>query len=98
MRAAENAGIIAGAAALVVVGGAAERAPETMAWFVWLAMFVVIEGQALFRKSYRGTLTAHLRDWFSMEGKGAWWRARRAVLLGFLAWLAGHLILPPGTF
>ena len=71
---------------------------QTALWILWLAQFGAIEGQALFRSDYRGTLTAHVRKWASFEGKGKWWRIRRATLLGFLAWLVAHLVLPPGSF
>ena len=64
----------------------------TVAWILWLAMFVVIEGAAIFRKEGGDTLSEHVWKWFSVREKAAGWKARRAVLAGFLAWLSAHLL------
>ena len=69
-----------------------------MLWLLWLGFFAAIEGDALVRKDYASTLTAHIRKWAAMEGKPAGWRARRAMLVAFLAWLVAHLVLPAGSF
>jgi len=70
----------------------------TILWILWGIQFWAIEGPALFRRDYPATLTAHIRDWAGFKGKPRGWRIRRATLLGFLAWLIAHLVLPPGTF
>lgn len=70
----------------------------SVAWITWLVFFLATEGAALFKSNYRGTLTAHLRSWAAMESKPKGWRVRRFALLGLLAWLAAHLLLPPGSF
>lgn len=64
----------------------------TVLWLVWLAMFIAIEGQAFLYRVQGGTLSEHVWAWFSIKGKGAWWRARRFVLLAFLAWLTVHFL------
>lgn len=71
---------------------------NTVLWITWLLFFAAIEGQSLASGNYHGTLTARIRAWASLADKGKWWRARRAVLLGFLAWLSAHLVLEPGRF
>ena len=64
----------------------------TFAWILWVAMFAVIEGTALFNKNSGDTLSEHVWEWFSVKEKGKGWRARRTVLLGGLAWLLVHFM------
>jgi hypothetical protein len=64
----------------------------TIAWVMWLAMFGVIEGVALVRKEPGDTLSEHIWKWFSVKEKAAGWKARRAVLTAFLAWLSAHML------
>lgn len=68
------------------------------AWFLWLAAFVIIEGISLYRDDYPGTLTAHVRHWFGLDGHTWFWRFRRAVLIGFMGWLSLHFLMPAGSF
>jgi hypothetical protein len=64
----------------------------TTLWVIWLALFVVIEGAAIFNKDKGDTLSEHVWAWFSIKGKGKGWRSRRFVLLAFLAWLTLHFL------
>ena len=64
----------------------------TIAWLIWMAMFIVIEGQALFNKTKNDTLSEHIWHWFAVSDKPPWWRARRFVLLAFMAWLCLHFL------
>lgn len=78
--------------------------PFDWLWICWLIAFCVIEGVALWRHDYKGTLTAHVRWWFGFENragiaaKRAAWRLTRALLAGFMAWLTLHFLLPAGSF
>ena len=64
----------------------------TVAWLLWIAMFLVIEGAAIWNKYEGDTLSEHVWNWFSVKDKGKGWRARRVALLAFLAWLTVHFI------
>lgn len=64
----------------------------TIAWLLWIAAFLVIEGKALFNKSWDDTLSEHVWKWFSISAKGRAWRLRRFALLAGLAWLAAHFL------
>lgn len=75
----------------------------TIAWILWIAAFLVIEGIALFRKEKGDTLSEHVWKWFgtrrdveyevdeSGQPKG-WLRFGRFVLLAFMAWLTAHFV------
>lgn len=64
----------------------------TVAWLLWLAMFVVVEASALFRRARGDTLSEHVWGWFAVKDKPSGWVARRGVLAVFLAWLSAHLL------
>lgn len=64
----------------------------TIAWLLWLAMFVVVEGIALIRKDRGDTLSEHVWKWFRIRDKPRQWTWRRAVLAGFLVWLLIHMV------
>lgn len=67
----------------------------TLAWVVWIAYFLVVEGIALYKKHPGGTLSEHVWDWFSIKGEGKmgkWWRVRRIALLALMAWLLVHFV------
>lgn len=64
----------------------------TALWVIWIALFGAIEGAALVDKRKGDTLTEHVRKWFSIGKKSKGWRARRFVLLSFLAWLVAHFL------
>lgn len=64
----------------------------TIAWLLWLAMFGVVEGIAVFNKQAGDTLSEHVWKWFSIRDKGKGWLARRTVLGGFLVWLLLHMM------
>ena len=61
-------------------------------WIIWLAMFGVVEGAALLKKTPNATLTAHITQWASLKDKSWGWLGRRAGLLGFLGWLIYHFV------
>jgi hypothetical protein len=62
----------------------------TLAWMIWLGMFVAIEGAALKDKKPGDTLTEHVRKWFAIGDKPDGWKARRGALIAFLIWLPLH--------
>jgi hypothetical protein len=67
----------------------------TTLWLVWFAMFLVVEGAALFNKTAGDTLSEHVWKWFATGGgvkMTGWVRLRRVVLMGFLAWLLVHFM------
>lgn len=64
----------------------------TWAWIFWLALFAVIEGAAIIDRDRGDTLSEHVWAWFGVRGKPKGYKARRFVLLAFLAWLVVHLI------
>ena len=64
----------------------------TIAWLLWLAMFLVVEGIALFRKERGDTLSEHVWKWFRIHDKPRQWTWRRAVLAIFLVWLLVHMV------
>lgn len=72
----------------------------TIAWLVWLAYFVVVEGMALFNSKPGDTLSEHVWAWFgtavkpgqSGRQRSGWTQLRRFALLAFMAWLLVHFI------
>jgi hypothetical protein len=64
----------------------------TVAWLLWLAMFAVIEGVAIFNKRSDDTLSEHVWKWFSVRNKSRGWLLRRGVLALFLTWLTVHML------
>ena len=67
----------------------------TAMWLVWIAAFFGIELSALARHRPQDTLSDHVWAWFDIPrhpapSRGT--RGRRLLLLGFLAWLVGHLL------
>ena len=64
----------------------------TIAWLLWLAMFVVVEGFALINKDRGDTLSEHIWSWFKIREKPRQWTWRRAVLAIFLVWLLVHMV------
>jgi hypothetical protein len=65
----------------------------TVAWLVWLASFVVIEGAAFASGKTGASLSDHVWSWFRI--RQGWRRPAvavpRGVLVLFLAWLLVHL-------
>lgn len=66
--------------------------PYTVAWLVWIASFVAIEGAALKDARKGDTLSEHIRSWFGVTGEGSFPKLRRVALVAGLAWLSLHLI------
>lgn len=66
--------------------------PYTVAWIAWFGFFLVIEGLALKDRRTGDTLSEHIWRWASIKTKGPGWRARRCMLLAFLAWLVAHFL------
>lgn len=64
----------------------------TVAWLLWFAMFLVVEGFALFNKERGDTLSEHVWKWFQIRSKPNQWTWRRAVLAIFLVWLLVHMV------
>lgn len=64
----------------------------TVAWIFWVAMFFAIEVPAIIRKDRGDTLSEHVWKWFGVQGKPAGYKARRFVLLTFMAWLSLHFL------
>lgn len=53
----------------------------TSMWLGWIALFCGIEGSAVLRHRPQDTLSRHVRCWCD-----------RPLLIGFMAWLLGHLL------
>jgi len=76
--------------------------PWTIAWIGWGVYFAVVEGMALFNSTPGDTLSEHVWAWlgYTITGQGpldprqpsGWTRARRFMLLAFLAWLVVHFL------
>lgn len=64
----------------------------TVAWLLWLAAFLVIEGFAIFNKDRGDTLSEHVWKWFKINDKPRQWTWRRGVLAIFLVWLLVHMV------
>lgn len=67
----------------------------TRLWYAWIAGFFMIEGSALARHRPQDTLSDHVWAWFDIprhSPPAESVRARRLVLLGFLAWLCSHFL------
>lgn len=68
----------------------------TVAWLLWIAAFLVIEGAAILDRRRGDTLSEHVWKWFAVRvaaGKTAKARNfRRFALLAFLAWLVIHFL------
>jgi hypothetical protein len=62
----------------------------TIGWITWLAMFLAIEGAAIFNKTPGDTLSEHVWRWFSIKDKPKGYRLRRFGFLAFWAWLTVH--------
>jgi len=62
----------------------------TWLWLAWGAMFVAIEGAALFNKTPGDTLSEHFRKWFHTDNKVGRWSW--IVVFGiFAAWFVTHI-------
>lgn len=65
----------------------------TWYWIAWIVLgFGVPEFYAIFRGEYQNTLSDNTWAWFSIRGKGRFWRLRRFALASFLFWLSLHLL------
>jgi hypothetical protein len=64
----------------------------TLAWLIWLGLFLAIELPAAFNKEKGDTLSEHVWKWFNIKNKAEPWNTRRAILaLSFLA-LGAHFL------
>jgi hypothetical protein len=70
-------------------------------WLVWIAMFLGVEGMALFNSKPGDTLSEHIWAWFGTQRRkpgeperprSGWTQARRFGLLAFMAWLSAHFL------
>jgi hypothetical protein len=72
----------------------------TVGWLLWFLYFAILEGVALFNSKPGDTLSEHVWTWFGTNFKrgenprqpSGWTRARRFVLLAFMAWLTLHFL------
>lgn len=68
----------------------------TVAWIVWVAVallsFLGLEVAAVVTGEPRTSLSAYLRRWLGIDPHRPWAVAGAAVFVGFLAWLAIHVI------
>ena len=46
----------------------------TWAWIMWALMFVAIEGHAVVKRNWDGTLTHNLQELFKIKSAGHGWR------------------------
>jgi len=71
--------------------------PWTIGWIVWIVLFLVWEGVALFNSKPGDTLSEHVWIWFGTDRekyrtKTGWVQFRRFLLLAFVLWLAAHFL------
>ena len=68
----------------------------TVAWLLWIAMFVFIEKAALEDPQSGDTLSEHVWQWFETgipkDERDWWWLIKRLVLILGLVWLLGHFL------
>jgi len=67
----------------------------TIAWLCWGALFLLVEGKALFNKTTGDTLSEHFWRWLRVDDPRPTplvWILRSGVI-AFCAWLALHLSL-----
>lgn len=68
----------------------------TIAWLVWLGIFVVLEGIAIANDDTGDTLSEKVWQWFNLVGpKSKLSRPRalaRFIFLAFWAWLTIHFL------
>ncbi|MFC8095362.1 hypothetical protein [Streptomyces sp. NPDC057301] len=64
----------------------------SVAWLVWLAVFVVLETVALLNGTPDDTLSEHIWRWAGLHASGVWAAIRRAILAGALGWLVVHFL------
>lgn len=65
----------------------------TLAWLIWLGLFLAIELPSALNVAKGDTLTEHFHRWFSIKGKPRGWQIRRVILAAFLVALTLHLVL-----
>lgn len=65
-----------------------ERWHFTVAWLLWIALFFVIEGWAIWGSAPRATLTNHIRDW--LDHQPTWIIALAWI---FMIWLTLHYLV-----
>lgn len=65
----------------------------TVAWLLWLAFFVLVEGRALASRTPNSTFSEHVWAWFRVRDRRPTVLvvAARVVLGVFLLWLLLHL-------
>lgn len=64
-------------------------------WVLWLALFAIVEGEALLNARVGDTLSEHVWAWFTVGGGRpvtGWVRLKRVLLLGFVVWLGVHFV------
>jgi hypothetical protein len=73
--------------------------PWTIGWLIWIAIFLVWEGIALFNSKPGDTLSEHVWIWFGTQRrdgvyrkKTGWVQFRRFVLAAFMFWLGLHFL------
>ena len=63
----------------------------TILWLIWIAMFAIVEGVAVFNDKKNDTLSEHFRLWLRVDT-----RLGRTVFLlifgGFVAWFGIHIL------
>jgi hypothetical protein len=67
----------------------------TRLWLAWIGLFFALELPPLFRGRPQDTLSDHVWAWFGIPhhpSPPGGIRARRLVLLTFLAWLCSHFL------
>lgn len=64
----------------------------SVAWLVWVGVFIVLETAALINGTPNDTLSEHVWRWFGLHASGVWAVIRRAILAGALGWLVVHFL------
>ena len=64
----------------------------TVAWIIWILLFIVIEALAVINNKKGDTLSEHFWEWFDIKDIGKPRKVMRLAALGGLTWLFVHLL------
>ena len=64
----------------------------TIAWIIWILLFVFIEGFAILNNKKGDTLSEHFWEWFDIKDTGKPRKIMRFLALTGLTWLFVHLL------
>ena len=64
----------------------------TVAWVVWILVFVVIEAVAIADKKKGDTLSEHLWAWFDIKDAEKFYKLKRFAFVSALVWFVMHIL------